>query len=55
LLKLKPSPIQLATSIDPSEELEKTLSDLNIVEVQVEDLKRTIVTRNEKIHVLKEK
>ena len=29
--------------------------DLNIVEVQVEDLKKTIVTRNDEIHVLKER
>ena len=54
LFKLNPLSIQPATSTDPLEELAKILFDLNIVEVKVKDLKRTIVTRNDEVHVLKE-
>ena len=51
MFKLNPSSIQPATLTDRLEELEKTMPYLNRKRVEVEGLKRTIVTRNDKIHV----
>ena len=41
---LNPSSVQLSTSTDPSKELAKALSDLNIKEIEVDDLKIMITS-----------
>jgi flagellar biosynthesis chaperone FliJ len=51
---LNPSSVQSSTSVDPSEELAKVLSDLNIKEIEVDDMKRMITSKNDEIDIFKD-
>jgi hypothetical protein len=46
---LNPSSVQSSTSTDPSKELAKALSDLNIKEIEVGDLKRMLTSKNDEM------
>jgi len=53
-LKKEPSYSHPSRPIDPFEELAKTLSDLNLKEIEVKKLKRPVSEKNDIIKIFKE-